>query len=84
MEIRLTELERRHLQVLTAIRRYANHQPLDVKSPREIQRELLAIAGDEHVHVASTSDACLICGRDLRDDVHIRADQQEPEKVSST
>jgi len=54
-----------------ALRRYANCQPLDLKTPQEIQRELLAIAGDKHRHVASIGDdSCNICGRDLRDEIH--------------
>jgi len=54
-----------------AIRRYASHQPLDLKTPRELQEELLAIAGEPHRHRASIGDdSCLLCGRDLRNEVH--------------
>lgn len=59
--------------VSAALKRYASHQPLDLKTPREIQQDLLAIAGETHWHRASIgSDECLICGRDLRDSVHRR------------
>ena len=56
-----------------ALRRYAGLAPLDLKEPREIQSDLLSIAGDKHRHQASiaNNDSCFICGRDLRDEVHI-------------
>ena len=58
---------------VVALRRYASHAPLDLLSPRELQADLLAIAGNKHMHRASIgSDACWICGRDLRDAVHER------------
>jgi len=56
-----------------AIQSYANHAPLDLHRPAQIQRDLLAIAGQAHYHRASIgSDACLVCKRDLRDPVHLR------------
>lgn len=64
-----------------AIRHYAYHQPLHAKRPHEIQRDLLAIAGDEHHHVKSIGDdRCLICGHDLRHEVHTRAPRAALEK----
>ena len=56
-----------------AIQSYAAHQPLDIKTPGQIQRDLHAIAGDEHIPVASLDgDICFICKRDLRHAIHIR------------
>jgi len=58
-----------------AVRRYANYQPLDLKTPHELQTELLAIAGATHRHQASIGDdSCFLCGRDLRDKVHSRSE----------
>ena len=58
-------------RLLSAIRRYASHQPLDLKTPSEIQADLLAIAGEPHRHKASVGDdSCLLCGRDLRNEIH--------------
>jgi hypothetical protein len=54
-----------------ALRRYAGIQPLDLLSARDIQADLLAIAGGQHTHRAMIrSDECLLCGHDLRDEVH--------------
>ena len=59
-------------RVTRAVRNYASHQPLDLMTPGDIQRDLLAIAGDKHRHRASIgSDDCLVCGRDLRHEVHL-------------
>lgn len=59
-----------------AIRHYACQQPLDLKSAREIQADLLSIAGDEHYHVRSIGDdRCLICGHDLRHEIHKRIER---------
>ena len=55
-----------------AVRSYVNHHLLNLKSPGQIQRDLLAICGDKHMHVAGIGDTCAICHRDLRDDVHTR------------
>jgi hypothetical protein len=56
-----------------AIQSYANFSTLDLHSSAQIQRDLLAIAGQAHHHRSSLgSDACLVCKRDLRDPVHIR------------
>lgn len=59
----------------TALWRYANHAPLDLKSPSEIQRDLLAIAGTPHIHVAGHSDGlhideCALCGQDIHCKIH--------------
>lgn len=78
----LRRLRKNERTIVDAIRRYANHVPLDLKSPRQIQRELLGIAGDEHVYVnRAVGDACLICGRDSLDDAHIKLDEREPEDI---
>ena len=54
-----------------ALRRYAGIQPLDLLSARDIQADLLAIAGGQHTPRAMIrSDECLLCGHDLRDEVH--------------
>jgi hypothetical protein len=54
-----------------AIKSYANHQPLDLLSPSQIQSDLLAIAGEPHRHRASgVGDSCQLCRRDLRSPVH--------------
>lgn len=64
---------RRYKQLRDSVRNYANHQPLDLKSPSEIQKDLLAMTGDRHRHMKSIgSDSCLICGLDLRDPIHLR------------
>jgi len=66
------------MSIEQAIRDYANHEPLDLKSAHEIQSDLLAIAGEKHIHKAGiNSDACAICGRDIRNEVHYR-DRQFP------
>lgn len=57
-----------------ALRRYAAIQPIDLKSMGEVQDDLRAIAGDRHMHRKSIgSDECLLCGHDLRHEVHQRA-----------
>lgn len=54
-----------------AIRHYASHATLDLLHPSEIQRDLRAIAGERHMHRKSIgSDACDLCGRDLRNEIH--------------
>ena len=68
----ISKLEAENQRLREALRSYANHHPLNLKSPRQIQQDLLAICGDKHMHVAGIRDACAICHRDLRDDVHIR------------
>ena len=57
-----------------ALRQYATTQPLDQITAHELQCDLLAIAGDEHVHVKSIfhRDQCAICCRDIRDEIHTR------------
>lgn len=61
-------------KVKRALEHYANHAPLDLKSCREIQADLRAIAGKRHYHKASIgSDACDLCGRNFRDAIHITA-----------
>lgn len=60
-------------RIKCAIRRYASHEPLELKSPREIQTDLLSIAGQEHRHRAKIGDdSCLLCGRDMSHEVHKR------------
>lgn len=60
-----------------ALLSYAAVQPLESKHPGQIQRDLRAIAGEEHVHVAMISDSrCLICRHDLRHEVHTRLPQK--------
>lgn len=67
-----TEIEAERLR--EALRTYAAIQRLDLKTPGQLQRDLRAIAGAEHVHVASIgSDRCLLCGLDLRHEVHKRS-----------
>ena len=57
------------------IRRYASIQPLGLLSAGQIQQDLLAISGDRHAHRRSIgSDECLLCGRDLREEIHIRVE----------
>jgi len=57
-----------------AVLHIANHSPLDLMKPHDIQARLRAIAGERHTHAASIgSDVCNICLRDLRDEVHLRA-----------
>ena len=54
-----------------ALRRYAGIQPLDLLRAQELQSDLRAIAGDQHVHRAMIrSDECLLCGHDRLDEVH--------------
>lgn len=56
-----------------AIDDYTSYQPLDLKSPHEIQRELRAILGAPHIHQRRIkSDLCQLCGLDLRHPVHLR------------
>ena len=69
-ECKLLRAENQRLR--ETLRSYANHHPLNLKSPGQIQRDLLAICGDKHMHVAGIGDTCAICHRDLRDDVHTR------------
>jgi hypothetical protein len=60
-----------------ALLSYAAVQFLPSKSPGQIQRDLRAIAGEEHIHVAMISDSrCLICRHDLRHEVHTRLPQK--------
>jgi hypothetical protein len=57
----------------SAILRYARHHPLDLRTLREFQEDLLSIAGKPHQHRNRGlvgDDSCLLCGRDLSDDVH--------------
>ncbi len=59
-------------RLVGAIQTYAAIQPLDLK----IRDDLRAIAGQKHTHVRNIGgggDQCLICQRDLRDEVHFRA-----------
>ena len=54
-----------------ALLSYAAIQPLDKKSPGEIQRDLRSIAGEHHDHVRMISDdRCLICRHDINHEVH--------------
>jgi hypothetical protein len=63
-------LEHEYRRICLAICHYASHAPL--KSPREIQRDLFAICGEPHAHVASIgSDACDLCRHDLRHEIHL-------------
>ena len=55
-----------------AIRRYANHRPLDLLSPRAIRRDLLSISGDRHDYDASIDGLCVLCGRGKDHEVHER------------
>ncbi len=56
-----------------ALRTYAAVQPLHSKPPGQLQDDLRAIAGQEHIHVASIgSDSCLVCCCDRRAPVHKR------------
>ncbi len=56
-----------------ALLSYAAVQPLHSKHPGQIQRDLRAIAGEEHFHVKMISDdRCLICRHDLRHEIHKR------------
>lgn len=65
-------------RICRALGQYARLAPLDLKSPGEIQRDLIAILGERHGHVASIgSDECGLCGHDLRHGVHIRSDGLE-------
>jgi len=64
------EAERLREALLT----YAAIQRLDLKTLGQLQRDLRAIAGAEHCHVASiASDRCLLCRLDLRHEVHRRS-----------
>lgn len=66
-------------RIKAAIRDYATQHPIDLTSSRELQADLLAIAGARHCHRKSIgSDACLLCGEDLRADVHIRGVEEAP------
>ena len=63
--------------VWDALGDYATHAPLDILRPREIQRDLFAIAGATHIHRASIgSDQCALCRRDLRHKIHERAEDE--------
>lgn len=58
-----------------AILHLANHAPLDLMGPSEMQQHLRAIAGEPHVHKASIGpnrDQCDICLCDIRNEVHIK------------
>ncbi len=57
-----------------ALRRYAGFGSFEGRTLHQIQRDLLAIAGDQHIHDGRMieSDECFLCGRDLRADVHLR------------
>lgn len=60
-------------RIAAALLAYADVAPLDLLRAHEIQADLRAIAGKPHHHRASIgSDACWVCGRDLRDAVHHR------------
>lgn len=67
-------IEREHRRICRAIGHYAGHAPLDLKSPAEIQRDLFAICGEPHVHVASIgSGECDLCLHDFRHEIHKRS-----------
>jgi len=64
-------IEREHSRICRAIGNYAATAPLDLKKPHEIQRDLFAICGEPHAHVASIgSDMCCLCLHDLRHEIH--------------
>lgn len=64
--------------IVRAVQNYANHAPLDELPSHRIQEDLLAIAGKRHTHKASVSgDACALCLRDLRDEIHLRVGERE-------
>lgn len=54
-----------------AIDHLADHAPLDLMKPRQIQERIRQIRGEPHMHKASIgSDQCDICLLDIRDGVH--------------
>ena len=73
LQAEIERLRAENQRLTQAVRSYASHHPLNLKSPRQIQYDLLAICGDKHMHVAGRHEECAICQRNFRDDVHIRA-----------
>ena len=62
------------IAIKKALTHYANHAPLDLKKLNVIQHDLRAILGEKHIHAAGIgTDACDLCGRDLRNDIHERS-----------
>ena len=66
-------------RVLRALKRYARTAPIDLKSAREIQDDLLVIATNKpHYHVSllpADNRECYLCGRDLMAEEHIRQER---------
>ncbi len=62
-----------------ALRRYAGFGSFEGRTLGQLQRDLLAIAGDPHIHDGRMigDDECFLCGRDLRADVHLRESTTE-------
>lgn len=70
-------VENEKARICRAVGHYAHHAPLDLKKPSEIQRDLMAICGEPHVHIASIdSDTCDLCGHDLRHEIHSAAKRE--------
>ena len=66
-------VDRERARMARAIGHYAAHAAIDLKSPKEIQDDLRAIAGWPHTHIASIgSDDCDLCGHNFRHDIHHR------------
>ena len=64
-------------RICRAIGQYAHHAPLDLKAPKEIQHDLMAICGERHYHVSSTgSGQCDLCLHDFRDQIHLHEGEQ--------
>tara|TARA_Y100000034_G_C6794083_1_gene355760 strand:- start:284 stop:511 length:228 start_codon:yes stop_codon:yes gene_type:complete len=63
--------------VREAVRNYANYHPIDLKTPREIQLDLLSITGDVHCFQPNCGDQdlCNLCGRHIRNPVHARREK---------
>jgi len=77
LEAEMDATKREQSRLCRAIGHYAHHAPLDLKSASEIQHDLMAICGEKHTHRRSIgSDACDLCGRDLRHEVHLRESEQ--------
>ncbi len=55
-----------------ALRRYAGFGSFEGRTLGQLQRDLLAIAGDQHTHDGRMieSDECFLCGRDIWAEVH--------------
>jgi len=54
----------------------------DPQSGHEFENALrIRIDGDPHVHVAGTKDECALCGKDLRDPIHLRSKLKESKNL---